>query len=244
MKKSLLLLCSSIALISDLNAYSQQSPSHFQTEDKLDLVQPNYDFSLGGGVILPSTDKSYFTNNYDNLPIFHGDAALSRIFWINNIGISIGLSGRYLGLSAPSFNSSSTDPNQQSQYEFFAVTAEGITGVRYRNPKWTYLQPGLFAGVGATYFQEKVFITSSTLTNTLNQTVYTTQWSPTFEVGANLDISYTALTRNPNEVHGDIPSTVQDVLFRVSGSYLFDPVQTPPSLSGVNLQAGLVFLIQ
>lgn len=240
MKKSLLLLCSSIAFITDLNAYSQQSPNHFQTEDKLDLVQPNYDFSIGGGVILPSTDKSYFTNNYDNLPIFHGDAALSRIFWINNIGISIGLSGRYSGLSAPSFSSSSTDPSQQSQYEFFAVTAEGTTGVRYRNPTWTYLQPGLFAGVGATYFQEKELITSSTL----NQNNYTIQWSPTVEIGANLDISYTALTTNPNEIHGDIPSTVQDVLFRVSGSYLFDPVQTQPSLSGVNLQAALVFLIQ
>lgn len=240
MKKSLLLLCSSIALITDLNAYSQQSPNHFQTEDKLDLVQPNYDFSLGGGVILPSTDKSYFIDNYANLPIFHGDAALSRIFWMNNIGISIGLSGRYSALNASSVSSSPTDPSQQSQHQFFAMTAEGITGIRYRNPKWTYLQPGLFAGVGATYFQEKVVITS----NTLNQTVYTTQWSPTVEVGANLDISYTALTTNPNEIHGDIPSTVQDVLFRFSGSYLFNPVQTPPSMSGANLQAGLVFLIQ
>lgn len=223
-----------------LQTHAQQSQENFQTSDKLHLVQPNYDFSVGGGLIVTTTDNSYFVNYYSSLPIFHGDVSISRIFWINNVGISIGLLGRYGGIIGPSVSASATDPSIQTQNQFFTIMAEGITGVRYRNPRWTYLQPGVFAGVGASYFNEKATITSSTS----SQTTYSTQWSPVVEAGAHLDLSYTALTTNPNEIQGDIPQTVQDVLFRFSGAYLFNPVQTIPSLSGCNLQVALVFLIQ
>lgn len=223
-----------------IQAYAQQSQENFQTSEKLHLVQPIYDFSVGGGLILTTTDNAYFVNYYSSLPIFHGDVSISRIFWINNVGISLGLLGRYGGIVGSTVNASASDPNIQTQSQFLTVMAEGITGIRYRNPRWTYLQPGLFAGVGASYFNEKVTLMS----NTATQTTYSTQWSPVVETGAHLDLSYTALTTNPNDIQGDIPQTVQDVLFRFSGSYLFNPVQTTPSLSGWNLQAALVFLMQ
>lgn len=222
------------------SAFAQQSSLNFSTKETLHLVQPNYDLAVGGGVLLPTTDKNYFLNYYSNMPAYHLDASLSRLFWNKNLGFSIGLLGRYSGLNGPSLSSSPTDSTEQTQHKFLAVTGEGIFGLRYRNPYWTYLQPGAFVGIGASFFQESI----DTESNTKSQIVYNRQWSPVVEIGSHLDISYTALTTTPNDIEGDLPQTVQDVLFRFSGSYLINPVQLTPSLSGWSAQASLVFLIQ
>lgn len=241
MKKSFLLVCLSSNIFCVSNAFSEQSKKHFLTEEKLDIVQPNYDFFLGAGLFFPTIDSTYFSNFYSSQPTYHFDGQLSRIYWLGNFGISVGLLGRYTANTGSSVNTSATDPTQQTKHEFYAITGEGIAGIRYRNPNWAYLQPGIYGGVGANYFNENILNSSNTLPQ---QTQTTSQLSPVYEVGANLDVSFTSLTTTPNEIQGDIPPTVQDVLFRAECSYAFNSVRTAPSLGGLFATVGIGFLLQ
>jgi hypothetical protein len=211
------------------------------SEESLDnsFQPPSYDIFITGGILLPSTDKYYYDKYYSSQMSTHFDAGANYIFWFGNFGLSTGLLGRY---TMNSNNGSVSVLGVQQQYtlKFYAMTAEVLIGVRYRNPCWSYLQPGVFMGAGATRFREEAStVNSSSSTSSNYNPLGVTQYSPIYEFGGNLDINLIPLfSVNP----GDLGDYLSDVLLRLSASYNINPT---PALSstGVFAQAGFVFLL-
>jgi hypothetical protein len=198
--------------------------------------QPRYDIFITGGVLFPTTDKIYYDKYYSSQMTSHIEGGANYIFWFGNLGLSTGLLGRYL---MNSNNGSVTVLGTQQPYtlNFYSMTAEALVGIRYRNPCWSYLQPGIFAGAGVTRFREEASTTGSSSAS--NKPVGVTNYSPIFEFGGNLDINLAPLF---SVYPGELGYFLSDVSLRLSASYNINPT---PALSstGLFVQAGFVFLI-
>ncbi len=201
--------------------------------------QPRYDIFITGGVLLPTDDKVYYDKYYSSQITSHIDGGANYIFWFGNLGVSTGLLGRYL---MNSNNDSVTVLGVQQQYtrNFYSMTAEAIVGLRYRNPCWSYLQPGIFAGAGVTRFREESSTSSlsSSSRNNINP-LGVTNYSPIFEFGGNLDINLIPLFPVKASELGDF---LRDISLRLSASYNINPSQALSS-TGIFAQAGFVFLL-
>lgn len=199
--------------------------------------QPNYDLFITGGILIPNEDKVYY-DKYDNSqPTGHVELGSNYLFWFGNVGLSAGIQGRYLFNTS---TSSSTMLGTQQTYtrKFYALTAEALFGLRYRNPSWSYLQPGIFVGVGGTRFREDASTDGSN--STTNKPLGITQYSPIFEFGGNLDISLVPIF---DIYPGELGIFLTDILFRVSASYNVNPTQALSS-TGLLIQGGFVFLLE
>lgn len=199
--------------------------------------QPNYDLFLSGGILIPTDDKVYYDKYYNSQPTGHFEIGSNYLFWFGNFGLSTGILGRYL------FNTSTSSTimlGTQQTYtrKFYALTAEALLGIRYRNPTWSYIQPGIFVGVGGTRFREDASTDASN--NSTNKPLGITQFSPIFEFGGNLDISLVPIF---DVYPGELGILLTDILFRVSASYNVNPSQALSS-TGLLLQGGFVFLLE
>lgn len=210
-----------------------QDLSSNNASEKYNLYeQPKYDFFLTAGVLFPTDDKKYYDKYYSSQMSFLVESGANYIFWLNNLGFSVGLLGRYLSNSS---QESITVLGTQQQYtlNFYSLTSEALIGIRYRDPCWSYLQPGIFAGAGVTRFREEANTGSS------NNTIGVTQYSPIYEIGANLDINLVPLF-SPSQ--GEIGFFLRDISLRLSASYNKNPTRALSS-TGIFLQSGFVFLL-
>ena len=201
--------------------------------------QPRFDIFITGGVLFPTQDKVYYDKFYSSQMTSHVEGGANYIFWFGNFGLSTGLLGRYLMNSS---NGSVTVLGTQQQYtlNFYSMTAEALVGLRYRNPCWSYLQPGIFAGAGVTRFREEASTgSSSSSTSSNTKPLGVTNYSPIFEFGGNLDLNLIPLF---NVYPGELGDYLSDVALRFSASYNINPT---PALSstGLFVQAGFVFLL-
>ncbi len=220
------------------------SPSNKDTEDTnktlgYNLFQkPRYDIFITGGVLLPTDDKVYYDKYYSSQMTSHIEGGANYIFWFGNLGISTGLLGRYL-LNSDKASVSVLGVQQQYTRNFYSMNAEVLVGLRYRNPCWSYLQPGIFAGAGVARFREESSTGSSSSSTNNAKPVGISNYSPIFEFGGNLDINLIPLfSVHPGEL-GDILS---DISLRLSASYNINP--TPAlSTTGIFAQARFVFLL-
>ncbi len=199
---------------------------------------PPYEVAFTGGILLPTQDKIYYDCCYNTQPTLHGELEVSRLFWRNNIGYSIGLQGRYLTNrqehnSVPVLGGSS----QLYTRTFYAISAEALLGMRYRNPNFSYLQPGIFAGGGVTRFREDV--TPEGNTSSSSGATGVTEYSPIYEAGASLDISLSKITGDADKNADDI---INEILLRFSGSYNVNQSKALSS-TGIFVQAGFAFLL-
>lgn len=214
-----------------------------ETANENSFHQPRYDIFITGGVLFPTDDKVYYHQYYSSQMTAHIEAGSNYIFWLGNIGLSAGLLGRYM---MNNNNSSITVLGTQQQYtlNFYSLTAEALVGLRYRHPCWSYLQPGIFAGVGVTRFREEASTggnnsSSSSTGGSGNKPIGVTNYSRVFEFGGNLDINLIPLfSVTPRE----LGYFLRDVALRLSVSYNINPT---PALSstGLFVQSGFVFLL-
>lgn len=199
-------------------------------------AQPNYDFFVTGGILLPTEDKAYYDKYYSSQQTGHVEIGANYLWWFfDNLGLSLGLQGKYI------FNKSTGKANflgteQEFDRQFYALIAEGVFGARFRHPNWTYLQPGLYFGVGVNRFREE----ESNSDVASEKPLGVTRYSPIFEIGGNLDVSLVPIFSIPPSALGVYLS---DILLRFSAAYNINPT---PSLAttGLFVQGGFVFLFE
>ena len=207
----------------------------------LKYIHPFYEFTLSGGILSPTSDSSYYDQYYSTHPTWFIQVSGSYLYWINNFGFSLGATGRYLTNS--SSGSTTILGNVPVNYvmTLTSLTAELMGGIRYRNPQWLYIQPGIYVGAGVTRLREEDAAPSLTSSSPTTSTLGVTQYSPVLEVGTNIDFSLYSLQSK----FYSAPATdfwLKDVLLRLSGSYNYNPT---PALSstGFLVQTGFVFLL-
>lgn len=197
---------------------------------------PKYDLFITGGILLPTQDKSLYNKYYSSQPTSHFELAGNRIFWFDHFGFSVGGLGRYLANSQNDSVPVLGNYSQSYTRLMYSVTLEALVGLRYLNPSFVYVVPGIFAGVGITQFREQA--SDSAVPSPTDLGV--TQWSGTYEFGGNLDLSLLNLART------DLASPtywLNDILLRLSCSYNINPTKALSS-TGLFVQGGFVFLIQ
>jgi hypothetical protein len=218
----------------DVSMDDMNNSSFFNTKGRNTI--PNYDFSITGGSIFPTTDKSFYNKYYSSQPSLYGSIGTSRLFWFNKVGLSLGLMGRYLTNKQKDDTTTLNTP-QSYERSFYDISAEVTFRIHYRNPNWTYLQPSVYGAIGANRFRETA---SSSQNSSSSSELGATVYSPIYEGGITLDTSLTAISGQTSLDTGDL---LNEVLFRLSGGYIENPTKKGLSLSGYNAQAGFVFLL-
>ena len=200
--------------------------------------QPNYDLFITGGILMPTDDRTYYDKYYSSQQTAHFELGANYIWWFfDYLGLSLGLQGKYV-FNKGSDNSSMLGTQQPINRQFYALIAEGIAGARFRHPRWTYLQPGVYFGVGALRMREDS--DAANLDPNINKPLGVTKYSPIYEFGANLDISLVPIF---SVAPGELGIFLSDILLRLSIAYNVNP-SPALSTSGVFLQGGFVFLFE
>ncbi|APJ04123.1 hypothetical protein [Silvanigrella aquatica] len=200
-------------------------------------AQPEYEIFITGGVLFPTADKYYYDQYYNSQMNLHFEGGGNYIFWFKNLGLSTGLLGRYLtNTSSGSVNVLGTQ--QSFSRTFYSTTAEALVGLRYRDPCWSYIQPGIFAGVGVSRFREEA--TTGSSSTTTQKPAGVTNYSAIYEFGGNLDFNLVPLFSMTNS---ELGSFLSDISLRISASYNINPT---PALSstGIFVQTGFTFLLR
>lgn len=211
------------------------SKDQFFSVNKKIQTPPRYEFALTAGLLLPSDDETYYDNYYSSQKSMYGQGDVSILFWWKNIALSLGFRSRYLTNSQ---NDTVNVLGSTASYSrsFYAISAESLVGLRFRNPDFLYLQPSLFAAGGVTRFREDARANNGSSNTTKGITVY----NPIYEGGGNLDMSISQLTGQTSEA--DMGDILQEALFRISISYNYNPTDALSS-TGLFMGAGFVFLL-
>ncbi|WP_186645252.1 hypothetical protein [Fluviispira vulneris] len=215
------------------------------TDEKKNTVetfkQPDYDIFIIGGVLSPTEDKKLYDKYYSTQQTMLFELGGNQLFWLGNLGLSVGALGRYLTNSSSGSVTTNTGVSQEYTRSIYSLSGEIIVGLRYRHPSFLYIQPGVFGGIGYLRLREEAKTgTSPQSSDGSNLSSGVTVWSPIYEVGANLDISLSSIFAvNPWE----LGLYLNDILLRSSVSYNLNP-STAISTSGVFIQAGFVFLLK
>ncbi|WGL60235.1 hypothetical protein QEJ31_01275 [Pigmentibacter sp. JX0631] len=211
-----------------------KSSSYYYAKDE----QPNYDLFITGGILMPTDDQKYYDKYYSSQQTAHFELGANYIWWFfDYLGLSLGLQGKYV-FNKGSDNVTMLGTQQPINRQIYALIAEGIVGARFRNPRWAYIQPGVYLGVGAVRMREDSDSASSN-SNT-DKPLGVTKYSPIFEFGGNLDISLVPIF---SITPGELGIFLSDVLLRLSIAYNNNP-SPALSTSGIFLQGGFVFLFE
>ncbi|MES2614853.1 MAG: hypothetical protein V4591_05510 [Bdellovibrionota bacterium] len=203
---------------------------------KKGLVLPMYDFDLKVGVLMPTQDVDLYDTYYSSQPTLFGEVGLSRIFWPNNFGVSIGLLGRYMTNTQKADATVLGSSTESYDRKFYALTSEVLVGVRYRNPNFLYIQPGIFFGGGVTRFREEAIPEGGSSGSSYG----VTEFSPIYQGGVNIDISLSSIAGQPPSVDKD--DLLNEVLLRLSASYNLNDSEALSS-TGYFVSAGFAFLL-
>ncbi|BBH53527.1 hypothetical protein [Fluviispira sanaruensis] len=228
-----------------MNLIFPEASAQELTDEKKNTIEtfkhPNYDIFITGGVLLPSADKELYDKYYSSQSTMLFELGGEQIFWLDNVGISVGALGRYLTNSSTGNVTTNTGVSQDYTRSIYSLTGEIIVGLRYRHPSFLFIQPGVFGGIGYMRLREEAKTgTTPQSSDGSNLSSGITVWSPIYEVGANLDISLISIFAvNP----GDLGLFLNDVLLRSSVSYNLNPSPAISS-SGIFIQAGFVFLLK
>ncbi len=210
-------------------AHAQENNFYQQNFNK----QPQYEFLLTGGVLFPSTDKQLIDKYFSNSLTKHFDIGGQYLFWHGNLGFSVGILGSYI-FNSTDKTASVLNSEQKYTQLFYSLQAKAVTGLRFRNPCWSYLQPGVFFAAGISRFREEASTSEDTST-----TLGITNFSPIYEFGGYLDLNLVPLfSIYPQEI-GEL---IQDISFRLSASYSINP-SPALSVAGTSIQTGFVFLL-
>jgi hypothetical protein len=227
-KSKINLLLKSLQKILVSEAHAQDNNFYQQNLNK----QPQYEFLLTGGVLFPSTDKQLFDKYFSNSLTKHLDVGGQYLFWYGNLGFSVGILGSYI------FNSTDKSTNvlnseQKYNQLFYSLQAKAVTGLRFRNPCWSYLQPGIYIAAGISRFREE-----ATTGEDSSSTIGITNYSPILGFGGYLDLNLVPLFSLSTYEIGEF---IKDISFRVSATYSINPSQAL-SVAGTSVQGGFVFL--
>lgn len=206
----------------------------FQLAPKNSKIQPAYDVYIKGGILIPTQDKAIYDKYYSSQPTMFGEGGLARLFWSKNIGFSLGVQGRYLTNSQKD-SADVLGAKEGYTRTLYAISGEVLGGMRYRNPSFTYLQPGFFVGGGLTRFRESATANGASSSGANGVTEY----SSIYEAGVNLDVSLSAIS-GQSEV--DASDILNEVLLRLSASYNVNQSKALSS-TGYFVGAGFAFLI-
>lgn len=218
------------------NLTPTQSNNTTPQEKKPHIILPRYDISIFGGVLLPIADKSYYDKYYPANSLLQGGLGANYIFWWDSLGFSLGLQGRYLSTSQTADTEVLGSAKQDFSRSITTVMGEGVAGLRYRNPTWPMVQPGVYGAVGALHFRESGKANGAS-GNVPAQGVSET--SVIYEVGANLDFNLTGMLGYSESSLG---AGLSEVLLRLTGTYNQNNTRALSS-TGYFIQGGFVFLL-
>jgi len=217
------------------NLWEQEAAAD-EIEDNTSI---NYDLAIAGGVLFPTSDRALYKKFYP-APTVDFSLASNAIVWTSQIGWSLGLRGDYGYNNALSDVPTLGSATQNNKNALTFLSLDLIGGIRYRHPSFLYLQPGIFAGVGALRLREEgkgVDDDGQNGAESKSQTFGITRYSPVYDLGANLDISLaTIFMYSEREL-----ALERDVLLRLSASYRLNPSKAL-EMSGLIVNAGFAFL--
>lgn len=200
----------------------------------------NFDFALSGGVLFPTSDHKLYKKYYKHLT-FDYELSSSAIFWLSNFAWSIGAKLNYGYNSQKSEQIILGTDTQSNVRNLYLSSLELISGLRYRNINFLYVQPNIFAGAGILRLREESKAEADPGTNGAgdkNEILGVTNFSAVFDFGANVDISLaTIFMYSEREL-----ALEHDILLRLTAIYRINPSKAL-SASGLILNAGFAFLL-
>lgn len=226
------------------NEYAYNNNNHIQPsyDAEYEDFEKNigFDFSFTGGVLFPSTDQKRYKKFYSHLT-YDYELSSSAIFRFSNFAWSIGGKLNYGYNSQKFVEKILTDGSQTNIRNLYLSSIELISGFRYRNVNFLFLQPNIFVGAGVLRLREESKAEGDSGTNGAgdqNQIKGVTYFSPVFDFGANVDISLsTIFMYSEREL-----ALEHDVLLRLTAIYRINPSKAL-SASGFILNAGFAFLL-
>lgn len=215
---------------------STSNSSSNSSQEEKPLIQPKYDIHFFGGILLPTTDKTFYEQYYPANSLLQGGLGANYIFWWNALGVSLGLQGRYLYTSETGSTEVLGSAKQDFSRSITILTAQGVIGLRYRQPSWPIIQPGVYGSIGALRFREEGKA-SGAPSGVPSQGVSET--SVIYEAGANLDFNLTGMLGYSASSLG---AGLSEVIFRLTGAYNQNNAKALSS-TGYFIQGGFVFLL-